>query len=199
MTEPISRQVANAQTQKEDILKRVLKARQEIRTQIRLSYDKTSGRYRYLVSKKGISVEKKRFYESDFLRHSGIDKNTLKRDYHEASRQMVSRLIMWVNAKISQNGSRTRTHVPPGSASDDTRPYHAILAAERDAIAEKFGILEIEYSEALRQKRVAEQRTEEALAELKKTRDNVASLTDLLLKIGADYGANVVPMAGRPT
>ena len=197
MTDETSRQAANAQIQKEEIIKRVFKTRQEIRNQIKLSYNKESGRYRYLIDKNGVLVEKRRFYESDFLKHSGIDKNTIKRGYHSSSRKMVSRLIIWVNAKLSKDMRSVDTSSPTKSASDANTPYHAIVASERDAIAEKFGILEIELSEALREKRIAEQRTNEASAELKKTRDSVASLTNLLLKIGSDHGANVVSIADR--
>lgn len=193
MPDKFSISAANAQRQKDEIMKRVLMTRKAIRDQIRRSYDKASGRSRYLIKKNGKLVEKKRFHESDFLKHSGIDKNTLKREYHEASRKMVARLILWVNAKIASETPGSGEPVV-GEKRQPFPPYHALIAAERDAIAEKYGILEIELSNALRAKRVVESERDAALAELATTRQNVASLTDILLEIGSAKKVNVLPL-----
>lgn len=171
-------------------MRRVLDARREIRAQIKSSYDKRSGKYHYIVNKNGALVRKGKFYEADFLNYSKIDKNTIKREYHKKSREMVARLVRWVNVKISNDKRTNDSNYSADPGEEKREPYHLTIALERDAIAEKFGILEIDLSEALQDKRQVEQKMNDILKELEKTRDNVTSLTNLLLKIGADHGTN---------
>lgn len=185
-----------AERQRRRITEKVIKARAEVIKQVKNAYDPELARCRYLVLVDGGNVTERRFTEAEFLRRAGIDKNTIKRDYHQASRRKIERLIRWVHAKCAPPALLMAGPLPNPSTQSATRPSKLrLVELERDALAERFAILELEHSEALAANRRLRREIEQLQQEVKTVDEKFVAFRHLLLERGAiETGQNVVPI-----